>query len=101
MPAVLYRCETWFLVLKEEYWLRIFKKQDPRAPNKVRVIKSRRIRWASHVARMKEDRSAFKILTGKPTGRRYLRMPRCRCEYNIKKYLKEIGINTRNRNDSA
>ena len=39
-----------------------------RSPNIVRVIKSRRLRWAGHVARMEEDRSAFKILTGKPTG---------------------------------
>ena len=38
--------------------------------NIVRVIKSRRLRWAGHVARMEEDRSAFKILTGKPTGKR-------------------------------
>ena len=36
-------------------------------PNIVRVIKSRRLRWAGHVARMEEGRSAFKILTGKPT----------------------------------
>ena len=41
-----------------------------RSPNIVRVIKSRRLRWAGHVARMEESRSAFKILTGKPTGKR-------------------------------
>ena len=40
-----------------------------RSPNIVRVIKSRRLRWAWQVARMEEGRSAFKILTGKPTGR--------------------------------
>ena len=39
-----------------------------RSPNIVRVIKSRRLRWVRHVARMEEGRSAFKILTGKPTG---------------------------------
>ena len=39
-----------------------------RSPNIVRVIKSRRLRWAGHVARMEEGRSALKILTGKPTG---------------------------------
>ena len=39
-----------------------------RSPNIVRVIKSRRLRWASHIARMEEGRSAFKILTGNPTG---------------------------------
>ena len=41
-----------------------------RSPNIVRVIKSRRLRWAGHVARMEEGRSAFRILTGKPTGKR-------------------------------
>ena len=40
-----------------------------RSPNIVRVIKSRRLRWAGHVARIDECRSAFKILTGKPTGK--------------------------------
>ena len=39
-----------------------------RSPNIVRVIKSRRLRWTGHVARMEDDRSSFKILTGKPTG---------------------------------
>ena len=43
-----------------------------RSPNIVRVIKSRRLRWKGHVARMEEGRSAFKILTGKPTGKRLL-----------------------------
>ena len=42
------------------------------SPNIVRVIKSRRLRWAGHVARTKEGRSALKILTGKPTGKRPL-----------------------------
>ena len=40
-----------------------------RSPNRVRVIKSRRLRWAGHVARIEESRSAFKILTGTPTGK--------------------------------
>ena len=40
-----------------------------RSPNIVRVIKSRRLRWAGHVARMEEGRRAFKILTGKPAGK--------------------------------
>ena len=44
-----------------------------RSPNIVRVIKSRRLRWAGHVARMEENRRAFKILTGKPTGKRHFR----------------------------
>ena len=42
------------------------------SPNIVRVIKSRRLRWTGHVVRMEEGRSAFKILTGKPTGKRPL-----------------------------
>ena len=49
-----------------------------RSPNIVRVIKSRRLRWAGHVARIWGGRSAFKMLTGKPTGRRILRRPRRR-----------------------
>ena len=62
-----------------------------RSPNIVRVIKSKRLRWTGHVVRMEEGRSAFKILTGKPTGR-----PRRRWEDNIRMDLKEIGINTGN-----
>ena len=50
-------------------------------PNIVRVIKFRRLRWAGHVARMEEGRSAFKILTGKPTGKRHLGRPRRRDRY--------------------
>ena len=46
-----------------------------RSPNIVRVIKSRRLRWAGHVARMEKDRSAFKILTGKSKGKRPLGRP--------------------------
>ena len=45
---------------------------------------------------MEEGRSAFKILTAKPTGQRPLGMPRCSWEDNIRMDLKEIGINTRN-----
>ena len=55
------------------------------------MIKSRRLRWAEHVARMKKGRSAFKILTGKPTGKRPLGRPRRRWEDNIRIELKEIG----------
>ena len=63
------------------------------SPNIVRVIKSRRLRWAGHAARMKEGRSAFKILTGKPTGKRTLGRPRNTWEDNIRMDLEEIGIN--------
>ena len=69
--------------------------------NIVRVIKSRRLRWAGHVARMEEGRSAFKVLTGKPTGKRPLGRPRRRWEDNIRMDLEEIGINVGNWVDSA
>ena len=95
LPVVLYGCETWSLTLREEKRLRVFEnrilrrifrpKRDEngewrrlhneelhslyRSPNIVRVIKSRRLRWAGHVARMEEGRSAFKILTGKPRNK--------------------------------
>ena len=67
-----------------------------RSPNIVRVIKYRRLRWAGHVARMEEGRSAFKILTGKPTGKRPLGSPRRRLEDNIRMDLEEICINAGN-----
>ena len=54
------------------------------------------MRWADHVVRMEEGRSVFKILTGKPTGKRPLVRPRRRWEDNIRMYLTEIGINMRN-----
>ena len=57
------------------------------------------MRWARHVARMEEGRSAFKILTGKPTGP--LGMPRRRWEDNIRMDLEEIGISARIWVDSA
>ena len=60
------------------------------------MIKSRRLRWAGHVAIMEEGRSAFKILTGTPAGKRSLGRPRRRWEAHIRMDLKEIGINMRN-----
>ena len=71
-----------------------------RSLNIVRVIKSRRLRWAGHVARMKKGRNAFKIVTGKSTGKRPLGKSRCRWEDNIRIDLEEIGINTGNWVDS-
>ena len=71
------------------------------SPNIVRVIKSRRLRWAEHVARTEEGRSTFKILTGKPTGKRPLGRPRRRWEDNIRMVLEEIGINAGNWVDLA
>ena len=54
-------------------------------------MKSRRLRWAGHVARLEEGKSVFKILTGKATGKRPLGRPRCRWEDNIRMDLEEIG----------
>ena len=65
------------------------------------VIKSSRLRWAGHVARMEEGRSAFKILTGKPTGKIPLGRPRHRWEDNIRMDLEEISTNAINWVDSA
>jgi len=64
-----------------------------RYPNIIRVIKSRRWRWAGHVARMDEDRSAFKFLTGTPTEKGPSGRPRRRWEGNIIMNRKVIGIN--------
>jgi hypothetical protein len=72
-----------------------------RSPSIVRVIKSRRLKWAGHVARMEESRSVFKILTGKPTRKRPLGRPRCRWEDDIRMDLEEIVINTGNSVDST
>ena len=72
-----------------------------RSPNMVRVIKSIRLRWAGHVARMEEGRSTFKILTNKPTGKGPLGRPRHRWEDNIRMDLEERGINAGNWVDSA
>ena len=117
LPVVLYGCETWSLTLREECRLRVFEnrilrqifgpKRDENGewrrlhneeihslyhpPNIVRVIKSRRLRWAGNVARMEKGRSAFKILTGKPTRKRPLRRPRRRWEDNIRMDIKEIA----------
>ena len=60
-----------------------------RSPDTVRVIKYRRLRWAGHVARIEEGRSAFKILTDSPTGKRPLRIPRHRWKDNIRMDLKK------------
>ena len=70
-------------------------------PNIVRVIKFRRLRWAGHVARMEEDRSALKILTGKPTEMRHLGRPGRRWEDTIRMDLEKIVINVGNWIDSA
>ena len=110
LPVVLYGCETWSLTLREEHRLRVFENRVLRifgpkrdgvtgewrklhneklndlysSPNIVRVIKSRRMRWAGHVARMEEGRGVQKVLVGKPEGKRPLGRPRHRWEDNIK-----------------
>jgi hypothetical protein len=66
------------------------------SPNIVRVIKSRRIRWAGQVARMGEGRGVYRILVRSPEGKRPLGRPRRRWEDNIKIDLREIGINETN-----
>jgi len=106
LPVVLYGCETWSLILREGRRLRVFENRVLRrvfgakrdevtgewrklhneelndlycSPNFVRGIKSRRMRWAGHVARMGERRGVYRVLVGKPEGR-----PRSRWEDNIK-----------------
>jgi hypothetical protein len=61
------------------------------SPNIIRVIKTRRLRWAEHVARMGERRGAYRALVGKPEGRKPLGRPRRRWEDNIKIKLREVG----------
>ena len=58
----------------------------------MRVVKSRRMRWAGHVARMGEDRSVHRVLVEKPEGKRPLGRPRRRWEDNIRMDLQEVGV---------
>ena len=60
-------------------------------PNILRVVKSRRMRWAGHVARMGEDRGVQRVLVGKHEGKRPLGRPRRRWDDNIKMDLQEVG----------
>ena len=108
---------TWSLTLREERKLRVFQNMvlkifGPRrdevtgewrrmrneelndlycSPNIVRVIKSRRMRWAGHVARMVEESGVYRVLVGKPEGRRPLGRPRRRWVDNIRMDLQEVG----------
>jgi len=118
MPVVLYGFETWSLTMREERRLSVSEngvlritfgpKRDEGtaewrklhsgrlydlycSPNIVRVIKSRRIRWAGHVAHMDDRRGVYRVLVGKPEGKRPLERPRRRWEDNIKKSLQEVG----------
>ena len=59
-------------------------------PNIIRNLKSRRLRWARHVGRLEQSRTAYRDLVGKPEGGR----PICRWEDNIKMDLREVGCDT-------
>jgi hypothetical protein len=61
------------------------------SPSIIRQIKSRRMRWAGHVARVGEERNVYKVLVGKPEGKRPLGRPRRRWENGIRIDLREIG----------
>ena len=61
------------------------------SPNIVRVIKSRRMRWAGHVVRVGEERVAYRVLVGKPEGKRPMGRPRRRRVDNIRMDLQEVG----------
>jgi hypothetical protein len=118
LPVVLYGFETWSLTLTGERRLRVFKdrvlriifvpKRDEVAgewrklhneelndryssPNIVRVMKSRRMGWAGHAARMVESRDVYRVLVGKPEVKRPLVRPRRRWEDNMKMDHQEVG----------
>ena len=115
---MLYGCETWSLTLREERRLRVFEnwvlrrifvpKRDEltrewrklhneelndlySSSNIFRVIKSRRMRWAGHVARMGERGDVYMFLVRKPEGKRPLGRPRRRWEDNMRTDLREVG----------
>ena len=82
----------WFKICPVSWKLRV---SDPySSPNIVRVIKSWRMRWAGHVARVGEKRDIYRVLVGKPEGKRQLGRPRPRWEDNIKMDLQEVGWGT-------
>ena len=119
LPFVLCGCETWSLTLREERRLRLFENRVLRrifgpkmnevtrewrklhneelndlycSPDIVRVIKSRRIKSVWHVARVWERRGVYRVLVGKPEGKRPLGRPRRRWEENIKMDLQGVGF---------
>jgi hypothetical protein len=120
LPVVLYGCETWSFTLGEEHRLRVFENRVLRkifgpkreedgswrtlhndelhglysSPNIVRVIKS--MRWGGHLAHMGEGRGAYRVLVGRPGGKRPLGRLRHRWEDNIKMDFGEIRINGAN-----
>jgi hypothetical protein len=62
------------------------------SPDIIRQVKSRRMRWAGHVARMGEERTVYKVLVGKPEGMRPVRRPRRRWKDGIRMDLRKIGL---------
>jgi hypothetical protein len=117
--VILYGCETWSLTVREEHKLRVFENRVLRrifgpkrdgvtggwrklhneeihnlysSPSIIRIIKSRRMRWAGHVARMGEKRNVYSLLVGKPERNRPLGRPRRRWIDNIKMGFLEIGL---------
>jgi hypothetical protein len=62
------------------------------SPDIVRQVKSKRMRWAGHVARMGEERKVYKVLVGKSEGKRPLGRPRRRCENGLRMDLRESGL---------
>ena len=97
-----FSCSTCLIIIHEsENWPLTRAEGNKLRVEGFTVIKSRRLRWAGHVARMEEGRSAFKNVTGKPTGKRPLERPRRRWEDNIRMDLEKIGINGGNWVDSA
>jgi hypothetical protein len=121
LPVVLYGCETWSFTLGEEHRLRVFENRVLRrifgpkreedgswrklhnelhnlysSSNIVRVIKSRKVRLAGHVACMGEGRGVNRVLVGKPEGKRPPATPRRKWEDNIKMDLREIAIDGAN-----
>jgi hypothetical protein len=61
------------------------------SPSIIRIMKSRKMRWAGHVARMGEKKNAYRLLVGKTEGKRPLERPRCRSVDNIRRDLVEVG----------
>jgi len=118
LPVVLYGCETWSHTVRKDHRLRVFENRLLRrigpkrdevteewrklynkelndlysSPNIVRLMKLRRKRWAGHVAIMGERRGVYRVLVGKPEGKRPLGRPRLRWEDNIKTDLREVGL---------
>jgi hypothetical protein len=66
------------------------------SPNTLRLIKSSRMRWAGHMARMEEGRGVKRVFVGRPEGKRPLGRPKRRWEDNIKRDIREIGIDEAN-----